>query len=151
MPPSETFIAEIERLAPSRVTVLVLGGSRRARELAARSLHERSPRSGDAFLAIDCSELDGETLERRLFGGPLGAPPSAGILNEMGRGTLFVGTVDAIPSILQPRFLSFLDGDRRVRVIAGTSVDLQTEIDAKRFRADLGERLLLVQLLLASG
>lgn len=147
MSSSAKFAAAIEGLAPSRVTVLLRGSPRAALERAARTLHERSPRAEGPFIVVECDDPDPEYLEGRLFGGPHGEIAGA-IVHAMTRGTLYVGAVDSLPRILQPRFLSFLDGDRRVRVVAGTSVALEVEIAAGRFRADLGERLLLVQLLL---
>ena len=148
---SEKLNAEIGRLAPSRATVLLHGGQGDSREQVARALHERSPRADEPFVVIDCATLDGEALERRLFGGPYGDRLGAGIVHEMGRGTLYVAAVEGLPRVLQPRFLAFLDGDRRGRVVVSEGAALEAEIAAERFRADLGDRLLLVQLVLTSG
>jgi two-component system response regulator PilR (NtrC family) len=147
----EKLTAEIGRLAPSRATVLLRGGGLDEREQVARLLHERSPRANEPFVAVDCAALEGEFLERHLFGGPYDERPGAGIVHEMAGGTLYVAAVDGLPRVLQPRFLGFLDGDRRVRVVAHAGAALEAEIAAGRFRADLGERLLLVQLVLPNG
>jgi DNA-binding NtrC family response regulator len=146
-----TLHREIDALAPSRVTVLVRGGSAEARAAVAKALHDRSGRRAEPFVAVDGLRLDGDALERRLFGGPLGEPGARGIVREIERGTLHVAAVDRLPLLLQPRFLAFLDGDRQVRVVACAEGDLSAAVEEGRFRADLGERLLLVQLRLPDG
>jgi DNA-binding NtrC family response regulator len=154
MPPSnddEWLAAQIERLAPSRVTVLLLGGTPAARAAVARALHDRSGRCDEPFVALDCTALSGEELERRLFGGPMTEPAARGLVHQMARGTLYVAAVDALPVLLQPRFLSFLERDRKVRVVTSARLDLGGLVRDGRFRSDLGERLLVVQLVLPNG
>jgi DNA-binding NtrC family response regulator len=137
---------EIARLAPSRATVLLRGGSPEARAAVARALHERSGRRDSQFIVVDCGGIDGEAVERRLFGGPMAAPIGRGVADEAERGTLYVADIDGLPPLLQPRFLSFLDRDRGLRVVASTAGDLAADVREGRFRGDLGERLLLVQI-----
>ncbi|MBV9950244.1 MAG: sigma 54-interacting transcriptional regulator [Myxococcales bacterium] len=147
----------IRRLAPSRATVLLLGGSADAKALAARALHDRSPRAHHPFAAVDCSGLPPADLEEALFGeGPFGRSPVRdrplpdGAIQRAEHGTLHVAAVDALPLGLQPRFLRFLDEPRAVRVVASCDVDLATLTRRGAFRADLGERLALVCVHLSS-
>jgi two-component system, NtrC family, response regulator AtoC len=142
------FEAELCRLAPSRVTVLLVGGSAGERETVAFALHERSPRAGLPFVAFACTGLDGTELELGLFGGPAHEPSSGGAVARTAAGTLYVASVDALPLLVQPRFLRFLDQDRRARVVASSARDLLELVARGQYRLDLAERLGLVELLL---
>jgi len=147
--PARDLASEIAKLAPSRATVLVVGGDAEAQLLVARSLHESSHRSPAPFVTLDCSATDPARFEEILFGGPAYAGAQTGLLHAAGRGTLYVAAIEALPLALQPPFLRQLDEPRSARVVASTAVDLARSVRAGRFRADLGERLGLVQILLA--
>ncbi len=138
--------ASVDRLAPTRVTVLVDGGSEGERAAVARALHDRSPWRDEPFAALDCAASADHEIER-LLGGPVSqrAPRATGL------GTLFVANVDAMPLWLQPRFLGFLDGEGRPRVVVAARTDLAAPAREGRFRPDLSERLLLVRIALAAG
>jgi DNA-binding NtrC family response regulator len=140
--------AELYRLAPSRVTVLLVGGDARERHAVAAALHERSPRARCPFVAFACDGLDFVELERGLFGGPAYEPPSGGAIAQAAAGTLYVASVDALPLLVQPRFLRFLDQDRRTRVVASSARDLRALVQQGEYRLDLAERLSLVELAL---
>jgi DNA-binding NtrC family response regulator len=143
----------IRRLAPSRATVLLVGGSKAAKAAFARALHDRSARVHRPFVSVDCGALDPDALEEVLFGcpsyeappswSPEKAPPSA--TRDADRGTLYVATIESLPIVLQPRFLRFLDEAYTVRVIASCDADLAALARKGKFRHDLGERLLLVR------
>jgi DNA-binding NtrC family response regulator len=142
------FEAELYRLAPSRVTVLLVGGSARFKEAVARSLHERSPRAMEPFVAFECDGSDSEAVELGLFGGPAHAPKARSAIQHTKSGTLYVASIDQLPLLLQPRFLRFLDQERTARVVAATDADLAALVERGRFRLDLAERLSLVELAL---
>ncbi len=143
-----TLQAELARLAPSRVSVLLVGGSRSLRDDAARALHELSPRVEGPYVSFDCAALDSDAVERGLFGGPAHERGVAGAIHAAETGTLHVSAVHELPLLMQPRFLRFLDQQKSVRVVASTVADLDRERLHGHFREDLAERLLLVQVTL---
>ena len=149
--PAAGLEARVGRLAPSRVTVLLVGGSPALLASVARALHDRSGRADCPFVTVDCRELGAGAVELRLFGGPGHSGGARGAVHEADSGTLHVSAIDELPQLIQPRFLRFLDEDKRVRVVASTQVDLRESVERGRFRRDLGERLTLVQLLLPDG
>lgn len=140
--------AELYRLAPSRVTVLLVGGDARQRHAVAVALHERSPRGGSPFVPFACEGLDFGEVELGLFGGPAYQPPAGGAIALTAAGTLYVASIDALPLLVQPRFLRFLDQDRRARVVASSARDLRGLVQQGEYRLDLAERLSLVELAL---
>jgi DNA-binding NtrC family response regulator len=140
--------AELYRLAPSRVTVLLVGGDARGRHAVAVALHQRSPRAGFPFVAFACEGLGFTEVEQGLFGGPAHEPPSGGAIAHTAAGTLYVARIDELPLLVQPRFLRFLDQDRRARVVASSTRDLRRLVEQGEYRHDLAERLSLVELAL---
>jgi DNA-binding NtrC family response regulator len=149
----------IRRLAPSRATVLLVGGSGKAKMRVARALHARSPRAPHPFVTIDCAALPPDAVEEALFGEVAYGGPSpltssrdpGGATRAAERGTLYVAAIDRLPLRVQPRFLRFLDEPRAVRVVASCDVDLVAAACEGGFRADLAERLALVRVDLALG
>src|SRR6478736_3305215 len=97
------FEAQLYRLAPSRVTVLLVGGSTPLKKAVAQTLHERSPQRKQPFVVFDCRKLASETVELGLFGRPAHAPPSAGAIQQTDAGTLYIATIDKLPLLSQPR------------------------------------------------
>lgn len=142
------FQAELYRLAPSKVTVLLRGGGAALKRAVAQALHERSPRAAGPFVAIDCCGLDSDRVEQQLFGGPAYTPVRGGAIEQAGAGTLYVATIDELPLLVQPRFLRFLDQERQARVVASAERELGAQVERGHFRLDLAERLTLVELLL---
>ena len=148
----------IERIGDSHGTVLITGESGTGKEVAARCLHEASPRRDGPFLAINCAALSASLLESELFGHEKGAFTGADKLRK-GRfeladgGTLLLDEISEIAPELQAKLLRVLQeqtfervGSSQtlsvdVRVIATTNRDLATEVDAGRFRGDLFFRL----------
>lgn len=137
---------EVGRLAPSRVTVLLVGGDAVLQRAVAQALHDRSPRGTAAFESVDCYGLDSEQVELRLFGGPAHAPLGEGAIQRAGAGTLYVAGIDELPLLVQPRFLRFLDQERQARVVASAASELTARVVHGKFRRDLAERLSLVEL-----
>ena len=145
---STIFEAELYRLAPSKVTVLLVGGSSASKGEVALALHQRSSRAEHPFVSIDCRGLDSDTAELKLFGGPMYASAREGAVHQAGEGTLYVAAIDELPLLVQPRFLRFLDQDRNARVIASSDASLLARVEQGHFRLDLAERLTLVELVL---
>lgn len=140
--------ASISSLAPSSVTVLLVGGS--ALQLAvAAALHDRSPRAAHPFVVFDCAGRSADAVELGLFGGPAHVTVIGGAIERARAGTLYVGAIDHLPLLTQPRFLRFLDEPRAVRVVAATIGDLVARVERGEFRLDLAERLTLVELIIS--
>jgi len=151
------------RAAASDSTVLLRGESGTGKELAARALHQGSPRAGKPFVAVNCATLSETLLESELFGHERGAFTGA-VARKIGKaeaadgGTLFLDEVGEIPPSLQAKLLRFLQerelerlgGNRPirvdVRVVAATNRDLETGIREGSFRQDLYYRLNVITL-----
>src|SRR5450631_1659492 len=148
----------IEQVAPFDTNVLILGESGTGKELAARHVHELSPRSSEPFVPINCGAIPAELLESELFGHEKGAFTGA-LSARMGRfefaegGTLFLDEIGDMSLQMQVKLLRVLQertfervGSNRtircdVRIIAATHRDLDEAISAERFREDLFYRL----------
>ena len=138
--------SQIARLAPSRVTVLLRGGTQALQETVARALHDRSGRAIGPFALFDCAGLLSDAIEQQLFGGPAYSKDAKGVIHEAETGTLYVVSIDELPLLMQPRFLRFLDQDKLVRVVVSARHDLLAHVARGLFRQDLGERLMLIEL-----
>lgn len=156
-------LAELQRVAPSSLPVLLLGESGTGKELFARAVHEASARARGPFVVVDCSGLTETLFESELFGYEKGAftgavARKAGLVETAKGGTLFLDEIGELPLALQAKFLHFLeDGSYRpigsgraldadVRVVAATNRDLAQEVRLGRFREDLYYRLNVIQL-----
>jgi two-component system response regulator HydG len=145
------------RAARSDFPVLILGETGTGKELLARFIHESSGRSGD-FVPVNCATLPRELAAAELFGHARGAfsgaaTARAGLFRTADGGTLFLDEVGDLPLDLQPALLRALE-ERKVRpvgtehevsisarIIAATHVDVETAVQAGRFREDLLARL----------
>ncbi|MFQ5697327.1 MAG: sigma-54-dependent transcriptional regulator [Myxococcota bacterium] len=154
-------LQRIERVAPTRATVLISGESGTGKELVARSLHRRSPRSEAPFIKINCAAIPEALLESELFGHERGAFTGArarkpGRFELADGGTLFLDEIGEMPLCAQPKLLRALQEGRfyrvggtrtvtvDVRMVAASNRELPLEVDAGRFRADLFYRLNVV-------
>jgi formate hydrogenlyase transcriptional activator len=157
-PALEFVLAEVERVAPTDSTVLVLGETGTGKELIARAIHNISARCGRPFVKLNCSAIPFDLLESELFGHEKGAFTGA-IAQKIGRfemadsGTLFLDEIGDLPLALQPKLLRVLQeqeferlGSGRthrinVRLVAATHRDLAEMVTRKEFRSDLYYRL----------
>ena len=152
---------QIEIVAPTNASVLVLGETGTGKELIACEIHRCSRRRDKPFIKVNCASVPRELFETEFFGHARGAFTSA-IRDRIGRfeaaagGTLFLDEVGEIPLELQSKLLRVLQeksyeriGDTRtraanVRIVAATNRNLQEEVLAGRFREDLYYRLNVV-------
>ncbi|MGA1734677.1 MAG: sigma-54 interaction domain-containing protein [Burkholderiaceae bacterium] len=158
---SETILSLkrlIESVAQSDATVLVIGESGTGKELVARALHDHSQRAAKRFVPVNCGAIPKDLIESELFGHRKGAFTGA-ISDRMGRfelaqdGTLFLDEIGDLPLDMQVKLLRVLQErsvdpigsnkpvDINVRVVAATHKDLESEVQAGRFREDLYYRL----------
>jgi len=148
----------IERVAPTNVSVMLLGASGTGKELLARGVHDCSVRKDGSFVAINCAAIPENLLESELFGHEKGAFTGAvkttpGKIELADGGTLFLDEVGDIPLPLQVKLLRFLQertiervGGRKAisvdtRIVCATHQDLEAMIGAGTFREDLFYRL----------
>ena len=157
-PALESVLEEVERVAPTDSTVLVLGETGTGKELIARAIHNISPRCGRPFIKLNCAAIPFDLLESELFGHEKGAFTGA-VMQKIGRfemadsGTLFLDEIGDIPLALQPKLLRVLQEQEferlgsgqthriNVRLIAATHRDLTEMVRRREFRSDLYYRL----------
>jgi DNA-binding NtrC family response regulator len=150
-----------QRVAVTDSTVLLLGESGTGKELFARAIHHLSPRSSQAFVALNCAAIPEGLIENELFGHERGAYTGAGA-RKMGklelahRGTLFLDEIGELPLAMQTKLLRVLEERRfervggtqsievNVRIVTATNKDLPGSVAAKTFREDLYFRIAAV-------
>ncbi|KAA2245252.1 sigma-54-dependent Fis family transcriptional regulator [Chitinophaga agrisoli] len=160
-------IALAEKVAPADITVLLLGETGAGKEVFAQAIHQGSRRKQQPFVAVNCSAFGKEILESELFGYVAGAFTGAardrkGFFEEARGGTIFLDEIGEMPVELQAKLLRVLESQEfyrvgeavptktDVRIIAATNRNLETEIGAGHFRADLFYRLSAFQIQLPS-
>jgi formate hydrogenlyase transcriptional activator len=157
-PALKSVLDEVERVATTESTVLVLGETGTGKELIARAVHNLSPRCDRPFVSLNCAAIPFDLLESELFGHEKGAFTGA-IVKKIGRfemadtGTLFLDEIGDIPLALQPKLLRVLQEQEferlgsgkthriNVRLVAATHRDLTQMVRQKEFRCDLYYRL----------
>lgn len=149
---------QIERIAPSSAPVFITGESGTGKDVCAEALHERGPRAGKRFVAVNCAAIPRELMESELFGVARGAYTGAtedrkGAAELANGGTLFLDEIAELDPSLQGKLLRFLQTgavsrvgeacDRQidVRVICATNRNPMQLIAEKKFREDLFYRL----------
>jgi sigma-54-specific transcriptional regulator len=153
-PVSRRLLEEIERIAPSDATVLIIGETGTGKELVARHIHALSKRNNNTFGALNCAALSENLIESELFGHEKGSFTGAltskeGWFENANKGTLLLDEVGDLPLTMQAKLLRVLQenevvkvGSRQpvpvdVRIIAATNVNLEEAVAASHFRADL--------------
>src|SRR5262245_22427199 len=157
------LFATIERVAPTDLTVLVLGETGTGKELVARSLHRRSGRGEGPFVALNCAALPATLVESELFGFERGSftgavAARAGHVEQAHHGTLFLDEIAEMPLGAQAKLLRVVQEKRvqrigaardravDVRIVAATHQDLAALVESRAFRRDLYHRLDEVQI-----
>jgi len=153
-----------KKYADANPNVLIIGETGTGKELFAQSIHKRSKRKNQPFVAINCAALPEQLLESELFGYVEGAftgatkGGKAGLFELAHKGTLFLDEIAELPMGLQAKLLRVLQeqeirklGDDKiipvdVRIIAASNVDLQQKVEDNKFRQDLLYRLDILRL-----
>ncbi|WP_439893403.1 sigma-54 interaction domain-containing protein (plasmid) [Ralstonia sp. 25C] len=162
-PRSRALLDEVEQVAPSDATVLIAGETGTGKELIARYLHNRSTRQDGPFVVVSCGAFSDALVDAELFGHENGAFAGAfgtqvGWFEQANGGTIFLDEVNDLPLPVQNKLLRVLQereivrlGGRTpipvdLRIVAATTVNLETLVQEKRFRKDLYYRLNVVNL-----
>ncbi|WP_230970823.1 sigma-54 interaction domain-containing protein [Nitrogeniibacter aestuarii] len=157
-PKLQAALDQLEQVAGTDATVMLLGESGTGKELFARALHLQSPRSDKAFVKVNCAAIPETLFEAELFGHEKGAFTSAnqqriGRFEQANGGTLFLDEIGDLPlavqvkllRVLQERVIERLGGHTEipvdVRIVAATHQDMMALVHAGRFRLDLFYRL----------
>ena len=156
-------LQQVDQIAPTDSTALILGETGTGKELIARAIHDRSPRKGRPLVKVNCGAISAGLVESELFGHVKGAFTGA-LANRDGRfkladgGTIFLDEVGELPMETQVKLLRVLQeqefepiGSSKsvkvdVRVIAATNRDLNVAVSEGKFRGDLFYRLNVVPL-----
>lgn len=164
-PALKSALLEVERVAPTDSTVLVLGETGTGKELIAHAIHNLSARCRRPFVTLNCAAIPFDLLESELFGHEKGAftgavTPKIGRFEMADTGTLFLDEIGDLPLALQPKLLRVLQekeferlGSGRthridVRLVAATHRDLNEMVARNEFRRDLYYRLNVFPILL---
>src|SRR4249919_543901 len=151
-----TVRATLKRVAPTGSRVLITGPAGVGKEIAARMIHNWSPRASAPFITVSAAMMSPERMEEELFGSENEGVARPGLLEQAHGGTLFLDEIADMPLTTQAKILRVLTdqsytrvGGQRpvkvdVRVLSATSRNLQEEIAAGRFREDLYYRLNVV-------
>ena len=161
--PMQEIFATIERVAPTRATVLLAGESGVGKDLIARAIHFHSPRHDRPLVKINCTAIPENLMESELFGYEKGAFTGAvtskpGKFEQADTGTVFLDEIGDVPGPIQVKLLRILQ-EREferlgsnvtrhtdVRIIAATNQDLRAALEQGTFREDLYYRLNVVPL-----
>jgi DNA-binding NtrC family response regulator len=156
--PMQRLFHEIEKVAPTRASVLITGESGTGKELIARAIHRLSPRVSAPFVKVNCAAIPRELIESELFGHEKGAFTGAqtkrrGFFEQAHGGTLFLDEIGDMDLVAQAKVLRALQSGEisrvgsehvihvDVRVLAATNKDLSKAVERGSFREDLFFRL----------
>lgn len=154
---------QIVRAAPQSLTVLVQGESGSGKELVALAIHRNSRRAAGPLVVVSCARITPSTLDAELFGYARGSfhgadSDQAGLFQQADEGTLFFDEISELSLECQAKILRVLEGKSfrpvgakqdvkcDVRIVAATHRDLEAEVKAGRFRADLFFRLNVIHI-----
>ena len=158
-------LAQIERVAATETRVCILGETGTGKELVARALHEKSPRSSGPFVAVNCAAIPAELIESELFGHEKGSFTGAaarhlGKFEQAEHGTLFLDEIGDMPLPMQAKLLRVLEeaeverlGAAKpirvdVRMVVATHRNLEELVRQGKFRQDLFHRVFVFPLFL---
>ncbi len=148
--------ATLKRVAPTGSRVLITGPAGVGKEIAARMIHQWSPRAKGPFIVVSAAMMSPDRVEEELFGSEIDGVARPGLLEQAHGGTLFLDEIADMPATTQAKILRVLTdqsyhrvGGQRpikvdVRVLSATARNLSDEIAAGRFREDLYYRLNVV-------
>ncbi|MFN0124660.1 MAG: sigma 54-interacting transcriptional regulator [Blastocatellia bacterium] len=157
------IVAQVRQIHSSRTPVLISGECGTGKELIARLIHERSARSQQPFIAVNCGAIPRDMVEAQLFGYRKGAFTGAdkqheGFIRAANGGTLFLDEIGELPCDMQASLLRFLQNDEiqplgesrpvsvDTRVLSASNRDLEKMITTGQFREDLWHRLNVLEL-----
>jgi two-component system, NtrC family, nitrogen regulation response regulator NtrX len=158
-------MAQLERVAASETRICIFGETGTGKELAARTIHERSPRASGPFVTLNCAAVPAELIESELFGHEKGSFTGAagrhiGKFEQADGGTIFLDEIGDMPLAMQTKLLRVLEegevervgGDKpvavNVRVLVATHRDLEARVREEKFRQDLFHRIYVFPLVL---
>jgi two-component system, NtrC family, nitrogen regulation response regulator NtrX len=164
-PAMREVMSQVDRVAPTETRVCIRGETGTGKELIARTLHQKSPRRGAAFVSLNCAAVPAELIESELFGHEKGSFTGAagrhiGKFEQAHRGTLFLDEIGDMPLPMQAKLLRVLEegeiervgGDKPlpvdVRVIVATHRNLEEQVRQGTFREDLYHRIYVFPLIL---
>ena len=153
-------MAQLERVAASETRICIYGETGTGKELAARTLHEHSPRASGPFVTVNCAAVPAELIESELFGHEKGAFTGAlqrhiGKFEQAHHGTLFLDEIGDMPVSMQAKLLRVLEENEverigsdkavsvDVRVLVATHHDLAELVQQGKFRQDLYHRVVV--------
>jgi len=160
---AERLTRLVNLAAPARAPVLITGETGTGKNLIARAIHHQGPRRERPFLSLSCTALPESLVEAELFGWERGAFTGAvgareGLLEMADGGSFLLDEIGDMPPALQPKLLAVLEENsvrrlggrspRRIdpRIIAATNVDLERQVEERRFRAALFYRLDVIRI-----
>ena len=160
-----SVMERIHIVAPSDMPVLILGETGTGKEVAARAIHQRSPRAAKPFIRVNCGAIPSELIDSQLFGHDRGSFTGAsdqrkGWFERADGGTLFLDEIGELPLAAQVRLLRVLQDHQiervggqdsmhvDVRIVAATHRDLSAMVHQKMFREDLWYRINMFPILL---
>jgi two-component system, NtrC family, nitrogen regulation response regulator NtrX len=158
-------MAQVDRVAPGETRVCIRGETGTGKELIARTLHQKSPRHGGAFVSLNCAAIPAELIESELFGHEKGSFTGAagrhiGKFEQAHHGTLFLDEIGDMPLTMQAKLLRVLEegeiervgGDKPIpvdaRVIVATHRNLEEQVQHGSFREDLYHRVYVFPIVL---
>ena len=164
-PAMREVMAQVEHVAASETRVCIRGETGTGKELVARTLHEKSPRSGGPFISLNCAAIPSELMETELFGHEKGSFTGAaarhtGKFEQAHEGTFFLDEIGDMPLNMQAKLLRVLEegeiervgGDRpiavNVRVVVATHRNLEEQVRQGSFRQDLYHRVFVFPIVL---
>ncbi|MGH8807442.1 MAG: sigma-54 interaction domain-containing protein [Noviherbaspirillum sp.] len=157
-PSMERLYRQVEKVAATDATVLLIGESGTGKELIANAIHQTGARSAETFIAVNCGAIPAHLIEAALFGHERGSFTGAvrqhvGYFEHASRGTLFLDEITEMPADMQVKLLRVLEsgtfvrvgGDEEVKVdvrlIAATNRDIDSAVRQGNLREDLMYRL----------